>query len=345
MDTISKEHAPDGNSAESVLVVVDRFSADRPISATTAPPRAKFSDPDVTASGEPRASVPLVRLETLWFNTGTLCNLTCHNCYIESSPRNDRLVYLSRAEVRGFLNEAGSWKPPPAEIGFTGGEPFMNPDILGMIEDALAAGFRVLVLTNAMKPMQRLKAPLLDLGRRYGARLTLRVSLDHYAPAGHEELRGAGTWQPSLDGLTWLVAGSFDVSVAGRTIWNESETALRAGFGSLFAALGVPIDAGDPARLVLFPEMEADAEVPEITERCWGILGKSPGSVMCATSRMVVKRKGAARPAVVSCTLLPYEDGFEMGASLAEAARPVKLNHRHCARFCVLGGASCSPNR
>jgi hypothetical protein len=112
----------------------------------------------------------------------------------------------------------------------------------------------------------------------------------------------------------------------------------------LFVALRIPIDADDPARLVLFPEMEADADVPEITEHCWGILGKSPWSVMCATSRMVVKRKGAERPTVVSCTLLPYDEGFEMGVTLAEAARPVKLNHRHCARFCVLGGASCSPH-
>ena len=318
MDTISNERVPGGEG--------------------------KFRDPNFTASGARRARVPFSCLETLWFNTGTLCNLACHNCYIESSPRNDRLVYLSRAEVRGFLDEAARLRSPPDEIGFTGGEPFMNPDILAMIEDALAAGFRVLVLTNAMKPMQRLKAPLLDLGRRYGARLTLRVSVDHYAPAGHEQLRGAGTWRPTIDGLTWLNAGGFDVSVAGRTLWGESDVRLRAGFGALFAALGVPIDADDPARLVLFPEMEADADVPEITERCWEILGKTPQSVMCATSRMVVKRKGAARPAVVSCTLLPYDEGFTMGASLAEAARPVALNHRHCARFCVLGGASCSPH-
>jgi pyruvate-formate lyase-activating enzyme len=305
---------------------------------------AKFSDPDLTASGAPRARVPLSRLETLWFNTGTLCNLTCHNCYIESSPRNDRLGYLSRADVRGFLGEAAGWRPPPTEIGFTGGEPFMNPEILGMIEDALAAGFRALVLTNAMKPMHRLKAPLLGLARRHGERLTLRVSLDHYGPAGHEKLRGAGSWRPTIDSLTWLSANGFDVSVAGRTIWGESDAELRAGFRCLFEALGVTIDPDDPARLVLFPEMEADADVPEITEDCWGILGKSPRSVMCATSRMVVKRKGAARPVVVSCTLLPYEEGFEMGASLAEAAHAVKLNHRHCARFCVLGGASCSPH-
>ena len=315
-------------------------------SATTAGPiRAKFSDPDVTARGERRASVPLSRLETLWFNTGTLCNLTCHNCYIESSPRNDRLVYLSRAEVRSFLDEAAGQKPPPGEIGFTGGEPFMNPEFLGMIEDGLAAGFRVLVLTNAMKPMQRLKAPLLNLGRQYGGRLTLRVSLDHYTAAGHEALRGSASWQPSIDGLTWLSANGFDVSVAGRTIWGETDADLRAGFGSLFAALGIRVDADDPTRLVLFPEMEGDADVPEITERCWGILHKRPEEVMCATSRMVVKRKGTARPVVVSCTLLPYVEDFEMGATLAAAARPIKLNHRHCARFCVLGGSSCSPHK
>lgn len=332
MPTVETIWSPDGE---------ERDAQDVP-AATVRPLQAKFSDPDVTARGERRAGVALQRLETLWFNTGTLCNLVCDNCYIESSPRNDRLVYLSRAEVREFLGEAGGLNPRPEEIGFTGGEPFMNPDILGMIEDALTAGYRALVLTNAMRPMQRLKAPLRALGRRHVARLTLRVSLDHYTAAGHESLRGTGTWQPAIDGLTWLSANGFDVTVAGRTIWGESEAELRAGYRTLFAGLAAAIDASDPARLILFPEMQADADVPEITERCWSILGKSPGSVMCATSRMVVKRKGARCPVVVSCTLLPYAETFELGATLAEASRAVKLNHRYCAQFCVLGGASCS---
>ena len=43
---------------------------------------SKFRDPAVTARGEPRARVALQRLDTLWINTGTLCNLTCLNCYI-----------------------------------------------------------------------------------------------------------------------------------------------------------------------------------------------------------------------------------------------------------------------
>src|SRR5438045_1117601 len=87
---------------------------------------AKFQDALLTAKGEERAHVALRSLETLWFNTGTLCNLTCQNCYIESSPRNDRLVYLSAAEVRVFLDEIERGGHATKLIGFTGGEPFMH---------------------------------------------------------------------------------------------------------------------------------------------------------------------------------------------------------------------------
>ena len=106
--------------------------------------------------------------------------------------------------------------------------------------------------------------------------------------------------------------------------------------------MDINIDAQDPIQLVLFPEMDETVDVPEITTQCWEILGISPDDIMCASSRMVVKRKGAQRPVVLSCTLLPYDPEFEMGETLAEASRNVKLNHPHCAKFCVLGGASCS---
>ncbi len=305
--------------------------------------RRRFSDRLVTASGERRASVPLQALRTLWFNTGTLCNVTCTGCYIESSPTNDRLVYLSREEALGFLHEARTLRPELEEVAFTGGEPFMNRDLPAMMRDALEAGYRVLVLTNAMRPMQRFEAELLRLQRDHGAQITVRVSLDHHTLERHEAVRGMGSWLPAIAGLRFLSQHGFTVAVAGRTLWDEDEASLRAGYRTLFATLSLNIDAFDPARLVLFPEMDAQPNVPEITESCWGILGKQPGDVMCAGSRMVVKRRGADRPTVVSCTLLPYDQAFELGEKLADAGGPVHLNHRFCAEFCVLGGASCSP--
>ena len=303
-----------------------------------------FTDPDWTAKGEPRASVSLAGLDTLWFNTGTLCNIECVNCYIESSPTNDRLAYMTTAEVAGYLDEIERDGWATTEIAFTGGEPFMNPDCCAMLEDALTRGFDVLVLTNAMRPMMRpgVKVALTRLIRKFGKKLTLRVSLDHHRPAEHDRMRGVGAFETSLIGMRWLHEQGARMAVAGRTIWGETDAEARQGFANLFAAEGFEIDTANPAMCVLFPEMDERVATPEITTACWGILDKSPTEVMCASARMVVKRRDADAPAVLACTLLPYDAAFEMGETLAEAAGAVKLNHPHCSKFCVLGGASCS---
>lgn len=310
--------------------------------ATESRGSGKFIDPRLTADGKPRATVALRSLETLWLNTGTLCNLTCEHCYIESSPSNDRLVYLRRYDVRACLDEIEQAAHPVSEIGITGGEPFMNPEIIEIMADCLEAGFKVLVLTNAMRPMLKHADKLLALRDRFNDQLTIRVSVDHYERALHEQERGARSWRPMLKGLKWLSDQGFRVHVAGRTRWGGDEDELRAGFARWFEAEGMQIDALDHQTLVLFPEMDESAQVPEITTECWHILGVDPNSMMCANARMVVRRRGAARPEVVACTLLPYEPAFSLGERLADSLEPVALNHPHCARFCVLGGGSCS---
>jgi len=145
-----------------------------------------------------------------------------------------------------------------------------------------------------------------------------------------------------MEGLRWLTDHGFTLAVAGRTTSGEPEDKQRAGYAAMFARENIALDANNAAALVLFPEMDEKADVPEITTSCWGILHVDPADMMCATSRMVVKRRDAVRPAIVACTLLPDDVQFEMGETLADSLRPVKLNHRHCAKFCVLGGANCS---
>ena len=316
---------------------------DAAVSATAASlDPAKFRNPRVTVAGEARAVVSLKRLRTLWFNTGTRCNLACINCYIESSPVNDRLAFITTEEVRSYLDEIAAEERDTEEIGFTGGEPFINPDMTGILDLTLSRGFRALVLTNAMKPMWKAREKLLRLRDEHGDRLAMRVSVDHYDRTLHEEERGPNAWEPTIRGLQWLAANRFNLNVAGRTMWSEEENELRAGYARLFADLGLGLDAYDPVALVLFPEMDQASDVPEITAGCWSLLGVSPDAMMCAESRMVIKRKGNDRPVVVPCTLLPYDSRFEMGETLAEAEAEVPLNHPHCARFCVLGGGSCS---
>jgi uncharacterized Fe-S cluster-containing radical SAM superfamily protein len=304
----------------------------------------KFQDPLRTAKGEERAFVAFDGFQTLWFNTGTLCNITCINCYIESSPTNDRLVYLTPQDVVPFLDELAELQPGSIEIGFTGGEPFLNPDILEILTIALQRGHSVLVLTNAMRPMMRprVQEGIKGLIASFGDQLTFRVSLDHWSATFHDQERGEGGFDETCLGLDWLATQGAKLAIAGRTLWGESQEASEAGFRDLVAERNWPIDVEKHLSFVLFPEMDARVDVPEITPACWGILGVDPKGLMCASSRMIVKRKGADAPVVLPCTLLPYEPEFEMGETLAGSLGPVRLNHPHCAKFCVLGGGSCS---
>lgn len=302
----------------------------------------KFTDPNITAKGEQRAVVALTRLKTLWFNTGSLCNISCANCYMESTPTNDALAYMTAREIENYLDEIEEESLPVEEIAFTGGEPFMNKELIPMLQLSLVRGYRVLVLTNAMKPLHHRFDDLLALKSRYGEKLAIRVSIDHFTQEKHEAIRGEKTWEPMLEGLKWLAEHGFNLAVAGRTCWNESDEESRIGYASLFQVQSIPVDAFNRASLVLFPEMDSAKDVPEITTHCWDILGVAPETIMCATSRMVIKRKGGDGPLVVPCTLLPYDPEFELGHDLGGSSKTVKLNHPHCARFCVLGGASCS---
>jgi predicted phosphodiesterase len=326
-----------------------------PERAATAQPQAKQTirvsaagcapDPSLAAPTA-IAQIPLEQLETLWFNTGTLCNLACTGCYIESSPRNDRLAYLSLPEFTRIIDEARATQPALREIGFTGGEPFMNPSIIEMLSAALTHGYRSLVLTNAMRPLQRQFPALQRLRTTHGNRLALRVSLDHFTQAGHEGLRGAQAWLPALTGLKSLFDAGFAPSIAARfDPTQDSEGATRAGFAGLFAAQNWPINADDPTHLVLFPEMSTPNPVHCVSAAAWKALAPRGADAMCRTSRMVIQRKGAAQASLVACTLLPYTPRFELGTTLAAATRPVTLDHPHCARFCVFGASSCMSAR
>ena len=304
----------------------------------------KFNNMYKTATGEDRAQVSLQNLNTLWFNTGTLCNLECKNCYIKSSPRNDSLVYINENDVTPFLDEIKSMGLKTNCISFTGGEPFINPHMLPILKICLEKGFECLVLTNAYKVIKRVESSLLDLNNTYKDNLKIRVSLDHHTKKVHDNERGQGALDETIKSLHWLIENNFNISIAGRSLINETDEEARSGYQKLFNAFNLKLESTSQ-KLVIFPEMNSKQDVPEITTSCWNILGISPNSMMCATERMVIKRKGQTRPVVLPCTLIAYDKQFELGHSLKEAKKTTYLNHKFCAEFCVLGGASCSTTK
>ncbi len=303
--------------------------------------RKKFSNPETTLKGEKRAFVSLNKLETLWFNTGTRCNLECENCYIESSPTNDRLSYISLKDVSTYIEEIIQNKIPTEHINFTGGEPFLNPQMITILELVLSQGFKSTVLTNAYNIINRYKDELISLHKKYPEQLRIRVSLDHYTLEVHEKERGKNTFIKTVENIKWLNQNSFNLSIAGRSLINESQQDAIKGYKNLFYNNEINLEI-TPDSLVIFPEMISNEDVPEITTDCWNILNVSPNSMMCSTERMVVKRKNEEKPVILPCTLLAYDEQFELGNSISQSDKKVFLNHEYCAKFCVLGGASCS---
>ncbi len=300
-----------------------------------------FSNKYTTADGSNRAYVSFTFLKTLWFNTGTLCNLACKGCYVESNPINDKLLYLNFKDVEHYINEIQINNWPCKTIGFTGGEPFMNKDIIEILELCLEKQFKVLVLTNAMQPMQNKINNLKRLSKF--KKLNFRISLDHYSKYGHEKIRGEKTWDRAFIGIKWLINNNFKFNIASRML-NEDEQVIRDGFAILFKQHNLTINAYDPQDLVLFPEMNSKFITPEITTECWSILDIKAKNMMCSDSRMIVKRKEDQQTHVVACTLIPYENNFSYGSKLKDSFKKVYLNHPHCSKFCVLGRSSCSNN-
>lgn len=302
----------------------------------------KFINPLETKAGEERAFVDLKELKTLWFNTGTLCNLSCENCYIESSPVNDALVYITKSDVEPYLKEIKALSLPTERISFTGGEPFLNKEMITIAEMCLEYGFEVSILTNAYRAIDRHINTLGNLSKKYPKKLFLRISFDHFTEKIHENERGLKTFQRTLEAFKKLEEQDISLSIAGRSLKGESPELALKGYQEMLVLKGIKLKLEFGKTIVIFPEMSPEKDVPEITTKCWNILNKSPDMQMCSTERMIVKRKGALSPVVLPCTLLAYDKQFELGVTLEKSQKRVHLNHPFCAQFCVLGGASCS---
>lgn len=301
----------------------------------------KFQNSKVTAQGKSRAFVDFTGWKTLWFNTGTLCNLECQNCYIESSPTNDRLSFITLEDIYIYLDEIEQANLPIKRLGFTGGEPFLNPHIMAILEESLERGLNCLVLTNAYRGIENKIKKIEALNKQFPGQLNLRISIDHYKPEIHEKERGANTFKRTLLTTKQLNQKGINISFAARSLTGESQEQMLCEFQSLFKSYGIELPLNQ-SNIVIFPEMDENSEVPEITTECWDILQIAPQDQMCAGERMIVKPKGG-KCQVQACTLLPYQKEFCTGVTLKESmTKRIYLNHPHCAKFCVLGGASCS---
>lgn len=298
---------------------------------------ARSRDWGVTSDDMLRGFIHPHVLDELWFHTGTACNLACPFCLEGSRPGDNRLQLLRFNDVTPFVHEAIDLGVK--QFSFTGGEPFINRDIIRILHYALLHR-PCLVLTNGTDPLIK-RLNQLEVLRNCPYPLTFRVSLD-YADAGrHDAGRGEGMFERALDGLVALHTLGFSISVANQLPPEVSSAEVAAHFAEIFRAAGLP----ENLPRVEFPEFHppgAQVNSPQITARCMTDFHteQSRRSFMCAFSKMVAKNNG--RMAVYACTLVDDDPDYILGETLTEAMHvSVSMKHHRC-YSCFRYGATCS---
>lgn len=297
-------------------------------------PEAPPSTPAPAASSRVPA-VELRSLDTLWFQVGgTVCNLACTHCFISCSPTNHTHELMTLAEVEVYLGEAAALGVK--EYYFTGGEPFLNPEMERILEAALRVG-PATVLTNGLlldpERCRRLRA--LEAASDYS--LDLRVSLDGLTPEANDPIRGEGTFDRVMAGVGNLARAGINPVLTVTEI--HPENASREGkerFFALLRGLGVA-----KPRLKLLPVFRLGAEAERTgAYESWQRLreGDAPEDgwdhLQCSACRMVTDQ------GVWVCPILVNEPAGRMGETLADTLGPYPLEHPAC-WTCHVYGVSC----
>lgn len=278
---------------------------------------------------------PLHHLDTLWIQVaGTLCNLTCTHCFVPSGPGIRRHDLLSRERVRELVRDGLALGV--REVYFTGGEPFLHPEIMEMMEDTLALA-PLTVLTNGTLFTRARTERLATLSSGGFYSLELRVSLDGPTAAVHDRIRGQGTFARALEGLGRLSRAGLVPIVTATLTDGEDAAGANERYVELLSAAGVA-----RPRLKLLPLFKLGREVertgPYAPHETLAGMGDAPFDterLQCGHCRAVTSR------GVFVCPLLVDEPGARMGDSLGESLGPFALRHGACST-CYATGMTCA---
>ncbi len=281
-------------------------------------------------------AIPLSHLDHLWFQVaGTLCNLTCHHCFISCSPKNRSFGFLSLAEVKRRLDESVALGVK--EYYFTGGEPFLNPEMVPILCETLQYG-PATVLTNGTIFKDEWLETLRDAASNSLYSLEFRVSIDGISPESNDPIRGPGTFARAMRGVTQLVEHGFlPIITAARTWSVEEETQVVDSFVRMLKEAGY-----SRPRLKILPTLQLGAEEQRTcgyreTERVTATMmaGYDTSRLVCEHSRIVTDR------GVHVCPILIEAEDSLLAESLAGSAIPYPLTHGACLT-CYQYGAICS---
>ena len=281
--------------------------------------------------------IALQQLDSLWFQvTGTLCNLACTHCFISCSPGNRTFGFLSYEQVIEALQQSKSLGVK--DYYFTGGEPFMNPRLLDMLDATLELG-PATVLTNGTLLPERVVQSLASSRDNSIYSLELRVSIDAPDAATNDRIRGAGAFDRAMDGVKRLVAAGFLPIITMAQTWDDVETMnVYHRMRETLMQLGYT-----RPRIKLMPTLRLGAEQLRFRgynddERVHPSMMQDfdASTLLCSSSRIVTDR------GVHVCPILIEQPDSLLAPTLADAVKTdFALQHQAC-YTCWLHGAICS---
>ena len=275
-------------------------------------------------------------LDHVWFQVaGTLCNLTCHHCFISCSPKNHNFGQLTLDEVKIRLEESVSLGVK--EYYFTGGEPFLNPEMVAMLVETLNYG-PATVLTNGTVLKDEWLRQLAAGEATSTYSLEFRVSIDGFSAESNDPIRGAGTFERAMRGVVKLVEfGFLPIITAARTWDIEQEDQVVGQFVTVLRQAGY-----SRPRLKILPTLQLGAEEQRTqgyaeTERieAWMLEDFDESQFICEHSRIVTDR------GVHVCPILIEAPDSLLADNLAASLQPFPLSHGAC-YTCYQYGAICS---
>jgi AdoMet-dependent heme synthase len=280
-------------------------------------------------------NVPLLTLDTLWFQVaGTVCNIACTHCFISCSPKNHSHEMLTLADVQARLAEAQTLGV--REYYFTGGEPFMNRDLLPILEATLKQG-PATVLTNGMLLRKEVCRRLRELADQSEYSLDIRVSLDGFDRQSHDAIRGEGVWDRVMIGLGNLAeAGITPVITVTEAADGVRAEDGRRRFLDLIRSWGFPKPRLKTLPLFRIGAEEKRTRAYEDWERLTSefLTERDAEVLQCSSSRMITSK------GVYVCPILIETAEARMGDTIAETLRPFPLRYGAC-HTCWVEGVSC----
>lgn len=280
--------------------------------------------------------IHLDSLDHLWFQvSGTLCNIACNHCFISCSPTNHNFEFMSLVQVERYLKE--SVNMGVKEYYFTGGEPFMNPRIIPILEKTLHYG-PATVLSNGMLIRREVPQQLAKLAANSIYSLEIRISLDGYAREMNDAIRGEGVFQKTMTGVQRLVEAGFLPIITIVQTWEDNKTDEALGkFINNLKSHGY-----SRPRIKILPSLKIGREAVRnrgydqheyVTTEMMD--GYDTGQLICSNART------ATNQGVYVCPILLEEKDAYLGKSLKEANTGYQLKHQACFT-CYLYGAICS---